>query len=683
MAAAHNPNQIHRLAWRVPAVAALWGLLLAGLPLGVVGQSLSRVFAVEDEARSRPDLARDKLLMMRASMAPEDPEQIDVLRTLGVVSHDLGQTEQAERYAIELDQRGLRLASARAREDARAAAACLRAELSRGKTPLGQLDALIDDVLPTLTADSRLGVRLACLHTSAGIKESLGNLEQAIARHQEALRLADATPLHWVSCSIRSLMADAYRRAGHLDEAQATNDEARALATQHGDWRSLTEALLVESILATERGDPTAEMEALQQAIGFAQRGGSLRDEALATGNLSDAYLQRKDYAQALRTAERALPLAQQAHYHEAEVLAQLNRGFALIGLQRKSEGVTAIRSVVEGYRRSSEVVEIAEVMLQLGRLLEETGHWADAYAAYRDYRHFADEVSRQARLHAVLELQESFDAERRHRERALLADEIHLKAEALTRSTLMFRLWILVSALALVLLALAVFLYGRMRSLQLALRSNNEKLKVQGEQDPLTGLANRRQGQNLMASSVVARGTLYLLDLDHFKHINDTYGHAAGDVVLIEVARRLKAVLRENDRVYRWGGEEFLILVRSSTPEQTDLLAQRLLQSLAALPVTVEQAHLAVTASIGYADFPLSSAPLELQWEHALDLVDAAMYLAKTQGRNRACGIRHLSARDALVFQALMLDFEGAWRRGDITLIETAGLPVMGRDAE
>ncbi|TDM09108.1 MAG: hypothetical protein C4K60_07165 [Ideonella sp. MAG2] len=474
-------------------------------------------------------------------------------------------------------------------------------------------------------------------------------------------------------------MADAYRRAGHLDKAQATNNEARALATQHGDWRSLTEVLLMESILATARGDMRAEMEALQQAIGFAQRGGSLRDEALATGNLSDAYLQRKDYAQALRTAERALPLAQQAHYREAENLAQLNMGFALIGLRRKAEGVAMVRRVVEGYRRSNEVVEIAETMQELGRMLEDTGQWADAYAAYRDYRQAADEVSRQARSHAVLELQESFDAERRQRERALLADEGHLKEEALTRANLVFRLWVLVSALALVLLALAVFFYGRMRRLQAALRSTNEKLKVQGEQDPLTGLANRRHGQTLMASSVVARGTLYLLDLDHFKHINDTYGHAAGDVVLVEVARRLKAVLRENDRVYRWGGEEFLILVRSSTPEQTDLLAQRMLQALAALPVMVDERHLPVTASMGYADFPLAPGPLELQWPQALDLVDAAMYLAKTQGRNRACGIRHLSVHSEAELQSLMQDFEGSWRRGGMTLIETAGLPALG----
>ena len=679
MAAARRLDQMPGGGWLARAVSVAFWLVLVGLAGTAQSREISRILAIEDEARSRPDLARDKLLLMRSTMAPDDPEQIDLLRVLGETSHDLGEFEQAERYAMELDQRGLRLRSVRAREDARAAAVCLRAELSRNKTPLGQLDTLVDDVLPTLSADSGLGVHLACLHTSAGLKESLGNLEQAIARHQEALRLADAASLHWASSSFRSLMADSFRRAGHLDKALATNNEARALATQQGDWRSLTEVLLMESILATARGDPKAEMEALQQAISYARKGGSVRDEALATGNLSDAYLQRKDYQQALKTAERALPLARQAHYREAEKLAQLNMGFALIGLQRRAEGVAMIRAVVERYRQSNEVVEIAETMLELGHLLEETGHWADAFEAYRDYRHFADEVSRQARLHAVLELQESFDAERRHRDRALLADENHLKEEALKRETLLFRLWVLVSALALVLLALAVFFYGRMRRMQLALSSNNEMLKIQGEQDPLTGLDNRRHGQALMASSVVARGTIYLLDLDHFKHINDSYGHAAGDVVLIEVARRLKAVLRENDRVYRWGGEEFLILVRSTTPEQTDLLAQRLLQSLAALPVMVEQRHLVVTASIGYADFPLAPGPLELQWDQALDLVDAAMYLAKTQGRNRACGIRHLSAHTIADLQTLMQDFEGAWRRGGLTLIETAGLAPLG----
>jgi len=210
-------------------------------------------------------------------------------------------------------------------------------------------------------------------------------------------------------------------------------------------------------------------------------------------------------------------------------------------------------------------------------------------------------------------------------------------------------------------------------------LHRSTERLRSESWQDSLTGLANRRHFHARHGESAEARGAIFLLDLDHFKQINDRHGHGGGDAVLVEVARRLRAVTREDDLVVRWGGEEFLIVTAAHEGEQLDALAQRLLNALAALPVLHEGRAIAVTGSIGYAGFPLQPQQLELPWTLAIDLVDDAMYLAKTQGRNRACGVRRVAATDQTALQALMLDLEAAWRDGRVQLSQLQGPAPTG----
>jgi len=168
--------------------------------------------------------------------------------------------------------------------------------------------------------------------------------------------------------------------------------------------------------------------------------------------------------------------------------------------------------------------------------------------------------------------------------------------------------------------------------------------------------------------------GSLLLVDIDHFKHINDDHGHATGDVVLVEVARRLNAAVRDEDLVVRWGGEEFLVLADTLGSEHADQLAARVLASVGATPVLVENQALWVTVSIGYACFPLPPHGVPLQWEQAVNLADMALYTAKSQGRNRAVGLVSASASDAQSLRAIERDFERAWHEGRVSLRQTPG---------
>jgi diguanylate cyclase (GGDEF)-like protein/PAS domain S-box-containing protein len=149
---------------------------------------------------------------------------------------------------------------------------------------------------------------------------------------------------------------------------------------------------------------------------------------------------------------------------------------------------------------------------------------------------------------------------------------------------------------------------------------------------DTLTGVWNRRQGTDLIAADLSARRpgqpmSLLMLDIDHFKSINDTFGHQAGDNVLIEVASRVRRSLRGNDVVARWGGEEFVVLLRDCALHDARRLAEEIRSTIAEVPFGTLGS---LTVSIGAAEIRASETLAS--W---LGRADQALYRAKRAGRN------------------------------------------------
>jgi diguanylate cyclase (GGDEF)-like protein len=164
-------------------------------------------------------------------------------------------------------------------------------------------------------------------------------------------------------------------------------------------------------------------------------------------------------------------------------------------------------------------------------------------------------------------------------------------------------------------------------------------------------------------AARLDAADCFTLLDIDHFKRINDLHGHAAGDAVLVEVGRRLRLAVRESDMVLRWGGEEFLVYSQGVTPAQRPLLVQRILHTISATPVILESGiaiEISATAGAVALPLPLDASGGSVGWEQAIALADRALYAGKESGRNRGFiveGLREAAsdAPDALDLQLVL----------------------------
>lgn len=173
-----------------------------------------------------------------------------------------------------------------------------------------------------------------------------------------------------------------------------------------------------------------------------------------------------------------------------------------------------------------------------------------------------------------------------------------------------------------------------RMRRMQLLLEEKNHELARLATIDPLTGLLNRRsfleQGHRCLNESLryATPCCLAMLDIDHFKAINDRFGHETGDSVLQEIACRIKAQLRTPDQLGRWGGEEFTLLLPQTDITSGVHLVERLRQAIAAAPFATATT---VTASFGITAFNPGDT-LETLCKRA----DQALYMAKGAGRNR-----------------------------------------------
>ena len=172
------------------------------------------------------------------------------------------------------------------------------------------------------------------------------------------------------------------------------------------------------------------------------------------------------------------------------------------------------------------------------------------------------------------------------------------------------------------------------------------ETLKQQVVRDSMTQLFNHQHFRQLLQSEI-ARAERYKRplsqifgDIDHFKAINDTFGHLAGDRVIKALATKIKRETRESDHAARYGGEEFAIILTETTSEGARVIAERLRSEIEAMEIIFEDQSIAVTLSFGIASMPVNT---NASIDELIGRADKALYQAKAKGRNRCIFVDQL----------------------------------------
>ena len=643
---------------------ALIGAFLLSATLASRAASGS-TFADQLEMLEWSDPERAAQIIDAASPLPAElpAAEIEMLEIRAMVYADSSRDDDVNTLVQRLD------AIARAGDEAAARAALfVRAYSARQHREFATAESELKGIdVNSIHSDTE---RYRVLSLKGYVLRILGRDEAALPSLEQALDLANK--MHDEPRTLHAMLALAciYTDSGNLDRSLVLLKSARSLATRMGDEAALVETEERVADIADRRGDRAEERRASLAGLEHAKRSGSSKWLEIALLNLGDSYLKTRDFAESLKYSKQAMPIMLQAKHHDHEQIALFNEGLAYIGLGSIKAGEKLAEGAIAAALGGSDLVGAKDLLREYADALEHAGYLMMAIQAYHRYDDISEKFMTSARQRAFLELSAQFDDERKARELELLRRDNELKVSEMRGQRLRQQLILAGTLFIAFICAALVWAFARERKV-------NERLRFSSEHDPLTGLSNRRYFNEHVLAVEGGRpvgGCVLLADLDHFKRINDTHGHPAGDAVLAAMSQRLSAALRESDKLVRWGGEEFLAVLGPMTPAQADMTAERLLQAVRREPVMWNGHMIHCTISIGYASFPMSGSATDISLDNAISLVDKALYVAKRRGRDRACLIKVVSAADDKELTRISSEFESATMDRRVQLVEILG---------
>ena len=486
----------------------------------------------------------------------------------------------------------------------------------------------------------------------------------------EVARGAGDHPREAISLGFAALQADANADPMGANRLIA---QAQHIARADGSPWVLVRVAMLDGLLHFKRQQPEAVQRDYEAALVIANAAGLKRQAMLLRANLSDAYIREDRPADALAAIGLALPVARQHRDFRTERLLLHNATLAKLAQGRVAEAKAEMAQVLELWQKNTGPGQRQTALREFGDALAKAGDTAGAIDLFHKEEALSREIRAANEAAAEAELRARYDQDSQKRRIELLGRDNQLKSAELANQGLTRRLWVFAGAAMVLLGVLAALMYLRMRELNRTLVKHEALLRAHSERDALTGLANRRQFREVMrvrGAERAFRGALLMVDVDHFKRVNDHYGHAAGDRVLVEVGRRLGAAMRGDDLVARWGGEEFLVFAPNIEGAELDHLAERVRVAMNQTPVVLDNGTaVETTVSIGYAAFPLPASHVPVTWEQAVNLADLSLYTAKNQGRNCAVGIVRTTAATSEALREVEADIAQARHDGRVTL--------------
>lgn len=508
--------------------------------------------------------------------------------------------------------------------------------------------------------------------------DRLGKLDQSMQSYDQALKLARINNALSLSVLVLLKQADLFVLGNRFEQSQKVLTEAWQIVQVVGDL-GLQENVLNSLAIVYYETQKYDQAERYYLELLSLQEGGITQDDLATTlFNLGHVYGAKKEFSKADKVFAKSLQISEDINSSEGVAYTLKAWGVSLHAQGRLQESQEKLSSALAIFiklgdlrQKASTLRNLADVemdkqqfseaidhYLQALPILEEQGFnnalmrtyrgLATAYEkvssfqlAYENYKNYTSLLHQQMEeksQQVTQELQVAFETQRYQADNHRLASENREQEIKLLHREQILQMQKVAIGLVVVIVALIIFMWRR--SFKQAQRM--EKLATT---DELTNLHNRRSIMSFgeMELNRFKRFnrnfSLLLLDVDFFKKVNDVYGHAVGDEVLQVIATAVSNILRTNDRIGRYGGEEFMIIAPETNTKQALQLAERVRVSVETALCT-SAPDLTVTVSIGIAGYvfePKASESNGLELGALIDRADKALYEAKSNGRNQA----------------------------------------------
>jgi diguanylate cyclase (GGDEF)-like protein len=613
-------------------------------------------------------------------------ERAQTLATL-VSAHELDDPTRALQYGAE----ALRLFTVT--PDAAANVSTLN-EMGWASMTLGRYDSA------TFYLDSarRFAVRVGDRSGEARSLSNLGTLTERVGDPNRAVELFDQSLALQRALGDQKTIATSLNNLGFVystdladyGRALQLHLEALSIREKLGDSASIALSLNNLGIVYDRLREYDRALLYFDRALRLRRAAGAKARVAATLNNIGDTYYDKGDYAHALSYQRQALQIRATLGDRSAVALSHRNIGLVYLATNHVDTARAELLAALQISDQLADKGLAAQIRLGLAKCERQAGAPANAEnyakaalalaesmksrelvrqstdelasdqesqgelsAALHDFKRSkaeSDSIFNASTARRIAALEQMYSEERRSHEVDSLRGEqaefrLRASERALQRDVAV--------GLALLVVVVGFFMYRRrVEHARMA-----EALSVT---DALTGVWNRRYVHQTMQMDVAAslrrhramasRGAFpedadlifMMLDVDHFKRVNDEFGHAAGDQVLVQLGTVLRTTSRDSDIVVRWGGEEFLIIARFTNRQQAAATAERLRQAVERHVTTLADGRpIRITCSIGFAAFPFDLAmPDALGWDAVVALADQAGYAAKRAGRNAWVGL-------------------------------------------
>jgi len=489
-----------------------------------------------------------------------------------------------------------------------------------------------------------------CLLISRGLLEHrLGREDLAIVTVTQAYHASNGSAaLSETHVMAADALSTVMRSMGDYSQALALNQEKLDWDSDHGASMSLSASRFMRGQILKLMGNYDGAINEFEKARTFSASLGDQQGIAFAEQRICEAHIELGQLTPAQRECTNALRIFGEARSVDSLKETQVLQARIFLGLGHPDVALAMMNEVLDHGGDDVAPRIVGSMYEWRARANAALRNYKDAYADLQEYVARFTAANDAERIRQAGALRARFETDREIARNSSLKRELENTQEQSNRQAQQLRWNTVVAVAGIWIIALLVYFL-------IANRSYRMQLLQLASQDALTGLPNRRRTQELaLAALVLARSTgkpltLALIDMDHFKDINDRCGHAAGDHVLQEFARAGREALRETDILGRWGGEEFLLLM-PETPVELAIASLERLRTLVfgiRLPPTGSDLQVSVSAGLASFDDNVKS------FEDLVARADAALYRAKHDGRDliRLCEADFMStgARRAL----------------------------------